>query len=92
MNSSVYVVFCLSSIISIAALVCLILVVIKLFQKEGVGLGILGIFCGIYTFVWGWINHKEQKLTTVMIIWSAVFVLGFLLSCIYTYLITYSAQ
>jgi len=62
-------------LVSLAILVCFILVLIKLFKKEGVGLGILGIICGLYTFIWGWINHKKQNITTVMIIWTILFVL-----------------
>ena len=66
-------------LVSIAILVCFILVLIKLFKKEGVGLGILGIICGIYTFIWGWINHKTQNITTVMIIWTILTVLMLIL-------------
>ncbi|MBN2410527.1 hypothetical protein JXQ31_02470 [candidate division KSB1 bacterium] len=62
-------------LVSLAVFVCFILVLIKLFKKEGVGLGILGIICGLYTFIWGWINHKKQNITTIMIIWTILFVL-----------------
>ncbi len=62
-------------LVSVGVLVCFILVLIKLFKKEGVGLGILGIICGLYTFIWGWINYKKQNITTVMIIWTILFVL-----------------
>ena len=41
---------------AITSLVCLVLVLIKLFPNKGVGWGIFGIFCGIYTFIWGWLN------------------------------------
>ena len=66
-------------LVSLAVFVCFILVLIKLFKKEGVGLGILGIICGLYTFIWGWINHKKENITTVMIIWTILFVLILLL-------------
>ncbi len=60
----------LGYLVSAVNLVCWIFVLIRLFKKEGVGLGILGIICGIYAFIWGWLNHKKQNLTTVMIVWS----------------------
>ncbi|BAS58158.1 hypothetical protein NIES2135_24570 [Leptolyngbya boryana NIES-2135] len=55
---------------SITSLVCLILVLIKLFPDKGVGWGIFGIICGIYTFIWGWQNVDRHNLKNIMIIWS----------------------
>ena len=59
-----------SLIVAIANLVCLIIVLTKLFPKEGVGMGILGIICGLYTFIWGWQNADAQGIKNVMIVWS----------------------
>ncbi len=67
-------------LIGIGALVCFVLVLIKLFKKEGVGLGILGIICALYTFIWGWINHKKQKITNVMLIWTILTIIGLILN------------
>jgi len=58
---------------AITSLVCLVLVLIKLFPAKGVGWGIFGIFCGIYTFIWGWQNAEEYNIKNVMIIWTAAF-------------------
>lgn len=55
---------------SITSLVCLILVLIKLFPDKGVGWGIFGIICGIYTFIWGWQNVDRHNLKNIMTIWS----------------------
>ena len=70
----------LSYIFGIGSLICFILVVIKLFKKEGVGLGILGVICALYTFIWGWINHKKQDITTIMIIWSVLIVISLIIN------------
>jgi len=70
----------LSYIFGIGWLICFILVVIKLFKKEGVGLGILGVICALYTFIWGWINHKKQDITTIMIIWSVLIVISLIIN------------
>ena len=70
----------LAYLIGIGALICFILVLIKLFKKEGVGLGILGIVCALYTFIWGWINHKKQKITNVMLIWTVLTIISLVLN------------
>ena len=44
----------LSLLLSLVTFVLFILVLIKLFQKEGTLKGILGLICAIYTFIWGW--------------------------------------
>ena len=67
-------------LVGIGALVCFILVLIKLFKKAGVGLGILGIICALYTFIWGWINHKKEKITNIMLIWTILIIIGVILN------------
>jgi len=67
-------------LMSIGAIICFILVLIKLFKKEGVGLGILGLICGIYTFIWGWINHKPQKITNIMLVWTILLIISLILN------------
>ncbi len=57
-----------------------IVVLIKLVQREGCLMGILGLICMLYTFIWGWINAKRENLTTVMVIWSILMGLAFITS------------
>jgi hypothetical protein len=66
----------LGGIAGIGNLVCLIIVLIKLFPAEGALKGIFGIFCGIYTFIWGWQNVDRFNLKNVMTIWSVCFVVN----------------
>jgi len=66
-------------LLGLGSLVCWILVLIPLF-KENVGLGILGIICGIFTFVWGWVKAKEKDLTTVMIVWTVLIILSLIVN------------
>ena len=56
---------------SLISVVCLILVLLKLFPDKGVGWGIFGIFCGIYTFIWGWQNVERHNIKNIMVLWSA---------------------
>ena len=52
-------------------LACFILVLVKQFESEGVFKGLIGILtCGIWTFIWGWINAKEQNIVSLMLLWT----------------------
>ena len=58
-------------IMQIMSIVFFIIVLVKLFKNEGVLKGILGFIFGIYTFIWGWMKHKQLAMTKVMVLWSA---------------------
>jgi hypothetical protein len=60
----------------IGSLVCMIIVLMKLFSQEGTLKGILGLFCALYAYAWGWINQKEHNLMDVMFIWTISIMLG----------------
>jgi hypothetical protein len=61
-----------------------IVVLVKLFQTEGVVKGILGLICMLYTFIWGWqnIGKEELKLKTWMYLWTGAVVLGVILNVV----------
>ncbi len=69
-------------LVSLGSLVCLIVVLIPLFKKEGVLKGILGIICGLYTYIWGWMHVKDEslKLRNWMYVWTVLIVLGVILN------------
>jgi len=67
---------------SIANLVLYVIVLIKLFKEKGALHGILGIICGIYTFIWGWVKHKELKLTKMMLVWTITYILPIILGIV----------
>ncbi|NMO15769.1 hypothetical protein HPC49_03425 [Pyxidicoccus fallax] len=64
----------LSVLISLASLIFFIMVLIKLFQAKGPLHGILGIFCGIYTFIWGWMNVDANDNRQIMLAWTGCIV------------------
>lgn len=68
-------------ITAIVSIVCWIMVLIKIF-KENVGLGILGLICGLFAFIYGWVKVKEYAIKKVMIIWSIVFVISLILNAL----------
>ncbi|MBI3161216.1 MAG: hypothetical protein HYZ23_01840 [Chloroflexi bacterium] len=61
-----------------------IVILIKLFQQEGLMKGLLGFICMLYTFIWGWqnIGREELKLKTWMYVWTGAIVLGVALNVI----------
>ena len=63
-------------IINILCLVFFFVVLIKMFKNEGALKGILGFFCSIYTFIWGWMKHKQLGMTKIMATWSILTVAG----------------
>ncbi len=69
----------LNLLLSLGSLACLIMVVIKLFKEKGVAHGILGVICGLYTFIWGWMNATRLGIRNLMMIWTAIFVLNLII-------------
>lgn len=69
--------YILSMVASLASLVCWIIVLIKMFQSEGALKGVLGIItCGIYAFIWGWMNTARFNLKNIMIIWTIAIIIS----------------
>ena len=70
----------LASLVGIGSLVCFVIVVIKLFQQKGVLHGILGIICGLYTFIWGWMEAGKLGIKNIMLIWTALIIVSLALN------------
>jgi hypothetical protein len=56
------------------SLVCWIMVLLKMFPAEGTLKGILAIICGLYAFIWGWMNASKFNLRNIMLIWTVAIV------------------
>jgi hypothetical protein len=69
----------LAVLVSLGSIICFIIVLVKLFQEEGAGKGILGLICGIYTLIWGWQNATRLNINTLMLVWTVLVVLGIIL-------------
>lgn len=63
-------------IIGVASFAIFIMVLVKLVKEKGILHGIVGFFCSIYPFIWGWMNHKRLAITKLMAIWTAFTVLS----------------
>lgn len=66
----------LAIVFGIGSIVCWIMVLIKMFSNAGVVQGILGILCGIWAFIWGWMHASEYGLKNIMIAWTVFFLGG----------------
>jgi hypothetical protein len=67
----------LSMCLGVGSLICWIIVLIKQFQTAGVVHGIIGIVtCGIWTFIWGWMNASNLNIKNIMMIWTVLIVAG----------------
>jgi hypothetical protein len=62
----------------LVCVVCWIVTLVKIF-KSSVGLGILGLVCGLFAFVYGWVKVKEHNNKVVMILWSVAMVIQLVL-------------
>jgi hypothetical protein len=71
----------LALVCSIASFICFIIVLIKQFQQGSVVHGIIGIItCGIWTFIWGWMNAGRLNIKNIMMIWTLLIVVGIILN------------
>jgi hypothetical protein len=66
--------YILTMLVGLAMLVVYVMVLIKLFQNAGALHGILGIICGLYTFIWGWMNSGKLNIRNLMIIWTVLII------------------
>jgi len=66
--------------VGLGSLICFIIVLIKLFQNEGALKGILGLICGLYTFIWGWMNANKLGIKNIMLIWTLLILVSLVLN------------
>jgi hypothetical protein len=54
----------------IGNLVCLIIMVVKLIKAGYTLQGVLGIFCGLVAFIYGWMKADELDAKPIMLGWT----------------------
>ena len=75
-----YAVLGLQCLVSLAGFVCYIIVLVKIFQDNQIGLGIASICCAIIAFVIGWQRASEWGIKNLMIIWTILIVINIALN------------
>jgi hypothetical protein len=58
------------------------MVLIRLFKSAGALQGIIGIICGLWTFIWGWMNAAKEGIKNIMMIWTGLMVLYIILGAL----------
>jgi hypothetical protein len=70
----------LALVAGIGSIICWIIILIEMFKRENVVLGILGIICGLWAFIWGWMNLPKHGKRQIMQIWTACILAGIVLN------------
>ena len=62
--------------VGLGSFILFIMVLIKQFQNAGPVHGIIGIItCGIWTFIWGWMNAGRLGIKNLMLIWTVLWII-----------------
>jgi hypothetical protein len=69
----------LALLCQLVAIVCWIMVVVKMFQTAGAVQGIIGIICSLWAFIWGWMNSDKVG-KNIMLAWTAAIILAIVFS------------
>ena len=71
----------LGIVIGLISFVIFIMVLIRQFKDAGPVHGIIGIVtCGIWTFIWGWMNATRLGIRNLMLIWTGLIILNVILN------------
>jgi len=69
--------------IAVVSFIIFIIMLIKQFKHGGFLHGLIGLItCGLYTFIWGWIKHKNFALTRIMMTWTVLWVASIILPAV----------
>jgi hypothetical protein len=94
-----YAVWALIVLVGLVSFVCEIIVIVKMFQNDQSGLGILCIvliFCGniagLIAFIVGWVNATKWAIKNLMIAWTVAFLAQFILGGVFATMIISTIQ
>ena len=74
----------IGKLVGLACFICFILVLIKQFKSGGVVHGIVGIItCGLWTFIWGWLNSTKLNIRNIMLVWSLLAIAGVVINVMF---------
>jgi hypothetical protein len=66
--------YILAGVAGVGSLVCWVVILIQMFKNEKPLIGIIGVLCGPWAFIWGWMNAAKLGIKNTMLIWSACIV------------------
>ena len=80
-------------LLSLLSFICFIMVLIKQFQNAGVVHGIIGIVtCGIWTFIWGWMNAGKLGIKNIMMIWTLLIIVCIIINLMFGTMYAFTPQ
>lgn len=69
----------LTMLVALGSVICWILVLIKIFQNDGAVKGIIGLICGLFAFIWGWMNADRLGVKNIMMAWTVLLIIYMIL-------------
>src|SRR4051812_2477189 len=79
----------LSLIVGLGALICYIMVVIKMFQNGKTGPGLFStlglLLCGLgylFAFIYGWMKAGEWRIKNLMLAWTVLILVNIILTAV----------
>jgi hypothetical protein len=77
-------------VVFLGMIICQIFVAIKIFQNDGALKGILALICGLFGFIWGWMNASRLGIKNIMMIWTVLLIICFILGAMGGFNFSYS--
>lgn len=65
----------LALVVLVGLIICQIIVAIKIFQNDGALKGIIALLCGLFGFIWGWMNAARLGVKQIMVIWTVLIII-----------------
>jgi hypothetical protein len=66
--------------VMLASFICFVIVLVKQFKNSAAVHGIIGIItCGLWTFIWGWINSGRYDFRALMLVWTTLVIVHIIL-------------
>ncbi len=68
--------------LSLVALACWIIVIVKVFQSNNVVMGICSL-CPLVAFIFGWMKSSELGLQKIMLTWTIIILVNIVISVVF---------
>jgi hypothetical protein len=59
----------------VGCIICQIIVAIKIIQNDGALKGIIALLCGLFGFIWGWMNSSRLGIKNILLIWTVLIII-----------------
>lgn len=77
-------------VVIVGMIICQIFVAIKIFQNDGALKGIIALLCGLFGFIWGWMNSTRLGIKNIMMIWTVLLIICMIIGAMGGFNFSYS--